>query len=109
MSQGTDNDAVKQSLKKADLIPGPAEGLLGNLKPTVNLEVSYAGNVVELGTRLPASECKVAPAISFAAEVCRLLLRSIWEGGRGHLGPLLTSSRAGTWCWFSSLVYTDYG
>ncbi|KAH8910372.1 PEBP-like protein [Coniochaeta sp. PMI_546] len=68
MSQGTDNDAVKQSLKNADLIPGPAEGLLGNLKPTVNLEVSYAGNVVELGTRLPASECKVAPAISFAAE-----------------------------------------
>ncbi|OIW35686.1 PEBP-like protein [Coniochaeta ligniaria NRRL 30616] len=68
MPQDTDNDALKQSLIRAGLVPGPAEDLLRDFKPTVNLEVSYAGKPVELGTLFSASACEVAPAISFAPE-----------------------------------------
>lgn len=70
MTQDTDNDALKQSLIRAGLVPGPAEDLLRDFEPTINLEVSYAGKPVELGTLFRASECEVAPAISFAPEVC---------------------------------------
>ncbi len=81
MTQDTDSDALKQSLIKAELVPGPAEDLLRAFKPTVNLEVSYADKPVELGTLLPASECKIAPAISFAPEVCSRfsIPRFIWS------------------------------
>lgn len=64
-------DALRKSLAEAGLVPGPVEALVGDLKPTVDLEVSYAGKPVELGTQFTASECKVAPAIAFSPEVCQ--------------------------------------
>lgn len=74
MDQGSESDAVKRSLAEGGLVPGPAEDMqvLRNFKSTVNLEVSYVGTPVELGTLFPASECRVAPAIAFAPEVRHL-------------------------------------
>lgn len=69
MAQGSENDAVKRSLTEGGLVPGPAENVLRDFESTVNLEVSFVGTPVELGTLFPASECKVAPAIAFAPEV----------------------------------------
>ena len=70
MPEASKTDTVRESLAKAELVPGPAEDLVGNFKPTVHIEVSYAGKPVDLGTSFTASECKVAPAIGFSPEVC---------------------------------------
>jgi hypothetical protein len=75
MTGETTVQEVVESLAKAGLVPGPAEDLIHGFEPKVNLEVSFAGKPVELGTALGASECKVAPAIAFEPEV-RLLTRS---------------------------------
>jgi hypothetical protein len=61
---------LKESLAKAGLVPGPAEELVQDFEPTINLEVSFHGKPVDLGTPFRASECKVAPAIAFKPEVC---------------------------------------
>ncbi|KAB5530279.1 phosphatidylethanolamine-binding protein [Coniochaeta sp. 2T2.1] len=68
MTKDINADTLKDSLAKAGLVPGPAEQLLGDFKPTVNLEISYAGQPVEQGTDFTATEANVAPAIAFAPE-----------------------------------------
>lgn len=77
MPQSIDAENIQESLADAGLVlPGPAEKLLEGSQPTVDIQVSYAGNPVELGTSLPASECAVEPAISFAPEVQSVRMRN---------------------------------
>jgi hypothetical protein len=72
MAQSIDAEAIQKSLAEAGLVlPGPAEDLLEGFRPTVDLQVSYAGTPVQLGTSFAASECEVAPAIAFSPEVRR--------------------------------------
>lgn len=70
MSLDDHSRALTESLAKANLVPGSAEGLVpAGFKPTTKLAVSFGGaKAVDLGNFFRASECKLAPSISFAAE-----------------------------------------
>ncbi|KAI1367776.1 phosphatidylethanolamine-binding protein [Xylaria arbuscula] len=67
--------ALATSLAKANLVPGPATGLIPDgFRPTAKLHVSFGDNnnnnrAVELGTFFRAGECKQAPKISFTGEL----------------------------------------
>ncbi|KAH0491124.1 hypothetical protein TgHK011_002567 [Trichoderma gracile] len=66
-------DALSQtlsaSLSAANLVPGPAEGLIPrNFKPTTRLSISFDGKDVELGNLFRVNEVKLAPFVSFEAE-----------------------------------------
>lgn len=61
--------ALAESLAKANLVPGPAAGLIAEgFRATTKLDVNFGGKAVELGTFFRAGECKVAPAVSFTPE-----------------------------------------
>lgn len=69
MSLNAHAAALAESLAKANLVPGPAAGLIApDFRATTKLDVSFGGKAVELGTFFRAGECKVAPAVSFAPE-----------------------------------------
>lgn len=92
MTQNINAEKIQESLAEAGLVlPGPAEKLLEGFQPTVDLQVSYAGNSVELGTSLPANECRVEPAISFAPEV-----QYVRDGTRFRTQAYSTNPRAVT-------------
>ncbi|KAI1344209.1 phosphatidylethanolamine-binding protein [Xylariaceae sp. FL0016] len=60
--------ALAASLAKANLDPGPASGLVPeDFVPTTSLRITFGAKAVQLGTFFRASECREAPAISFAA------------------------------------------
>ncbi|OTA68600.1 PEBP-like protein [Hypoxylon sp. EC38] len=62
--------ALPSSLSAANLVPGPAAGLIpASFKPTTKLTVSFGDKAVDLGTFFRASECKQAPLLSFSPEV----------------------------------------
>lgn len=61
--------ALMESLEKANLVPGSADGLIPvDFKPTTRLEASFGGKTVNAGNFFRASECRQVPSISFAAE-----------------------------------------
>lgn len=73
MSLDEHQAALATSLAKANLVPGPAAGLIPDgFRPTTKLHVSFSDNnnkkAVELGTFLRAGECKQAPKLAFASE-----------------------------------------
>lgn len=69
MSLDAHATALAESLAKANLVPGPAAGLIAaGFRATTKLDVRFGGKAVELGTFFRAGECKVAPTVSFAAE-----------------------------------------
>ncbi|KAJ6445141.1 phosphatidylethanolamine-binding protein [Purpureocillium lavendulum] len=58
------------SLRQADLVPGCASGVIpDDFTPGTTLSVAYDGKDVALGNLFRASECKLAPFISFEPEV----------------------------------------
>lgn len=62
--------ALSTSLSSAHLVPGPAEALIPPaFKPTTRLSISFDGKDVELGNLFRVSEVKLAPFVSFEAEV----------------------------------------
>lgn len=72
----THSDRVVETLKQGGLVPGPAskDGLIPeDFKSQTKLEVSFNGKVVELGNFFRASDCKVAPSVSFQREVSKSL------------------------------------
>ncbi|ROV87734.1 hypothetical protein VMCG_10576 [Cytospora schulzeri] len=65
----THGERLPKSLKEANLVPGPADGLISaSFKPTTQLHVSYNGKDVDLGNLFRVYECKVAPSLSFQRE-----------------------------------------
>ncbi|KAI2616033.1 phosphatidylethanolamine-binding protein [Hypoxylon sp. NC1633] len=73
MSLADHAESLTISLSKAHLVPGPAAGLIpASFAPTTKLCVSFGDGsgvkAVDLGTFFRASECKLAPRISFAPE-----------------------------------------
>lgn len=69
MSLDDHSKALAESLARANLTPGPAEGIIPeDFKPTTKLQVSFGGKAVDLGNFFRASECKQPPSISFNAE-----------------------------------------
>lgn len=70
------SNALTDSLKQGGLVPGPAtaDGLIPEgFKPETQLDISFDGQKVELGNFFRASQCKVAPTVSFQREV-----RMLW-------------------------------
>lgn len=68
----THGTALTDSLQQGGLVPGSAttDGLVPEgFKPRTQLDISYDGQNVELGNFFRASQCKVAPAVSFQQEV----------------------------------------
>lgn len=68
----THGESLSESLERGGLVPGPASthGLIReNFKPLTKLEISYEGKAVDVGNFFRASECKVAPSVSFQREV----------------------------------------
>lgn len=68
----THGASLTNSLQQGGLVPGPAttDGLVPEgFKPATQLDISFDGQKVELGTFFRASQCKVSPAISFQQEV----------------------------------------
>ncbi|TFB00525.1 OV-16 antigen [Trichoderma ghanense] len=62
--------ALSTSLSSASLVPGPAEPLIPpTFKPTTRLSISFDGKDVELGNLFRVNEVKLAPFVSFAAEL----------------------------------------
>ncbi|KAI3343742.1 phosphatidylethanolamine-binding protein [Ustulina deusta] len=69
MSLDDHQTALAASLAKANLVPGPAAGLISaDFRPTTQLHVRFGDKAVELGTFLRAGECKQAPTLAFAPE-----------------------------------------
>lgn len=69
MSLDDHSKALAESLARANLTLGPAEGIIPeDFKPTTKLQVSFGGKAVDLGNFFRASECKQPPSISFNAE-----------------------------------------
>ncbi|KAI5926509.1 phosphatidylethanolamine-binding protein [Camillea tinctor] len=69
MSLAEHAQALAGSLAKANLVPGPAAGLIpDNFVPTTKLNIAFGDRAVELGNFFRAGECKQAPAITFAPE-----------------------------------------
>jgi hypothetical protein len=63
--------ALSSSLAEAKLVPGSAAALIPpEFKPTTQLVISFGGRDVELGNLFRVNECKLAPFVSFEAEVC---------------------------------------
>ncbi|ETS75868.1 hypothetical protein PFICI_12812 [Pestalotiopsis fici W106-1] len=61
--------ALQASLDKAKLVPGSASELIpSSFAPSTVLKISFGDKAVDLGNFFRASECKVAPTISFAPE-----------------------------------------
>lgn len=67
MSAILDPTMLLSSLVAAKLIPSPL--IPENFKPTVHLSVTFGHSQVTAGNLFRASDCKVAPAVSFTAEV----------------------------------------
>jgi hypothetical protein len=66
-------EALSASLSSANLVPGPAQALVPpDFKPTTRLSISFDGKDVELGNLFRVSEVKLAPFVSFEAEVSPL-------------------------------------
>ncbi|KAI1761779.1 phosphatidylethanolamine-binding protein [Hypoxylon sp. FL1150] len=62
-------DALAASLTEADLVPGPASGLIPpDFKPTTHLAVAFA-RAAEVGAFFRAGECGQTPHISFGPEL----------------------------------------
>lgn len=62
--------ALSTSLVEANLVPGSAEALIpGDFKPATRLAISFGGRDVELGNLFRVNEVKLAPFVSFDAEV----------------------------------------
>jgi len=62
-------EALTESLAKANLVPGSAAGLIpAGFRPTTKLHVRFSNKAVENGTFFRASECKEAPRLKFAPE-----------------------------------------
>jgi phosphatidylethanolamine-binding protein len=62
-------EALKASLTKANLVPGPAAGLIpADFRPTTKLHVRFSNKAVENGTFFRVGECKEAPKLKFAPE-----------------------------------------
>lgn len=77
--------SLAQSLASANLVPGPADGLIPEgFKPTVKLEVSYGSKAVDLGSFFRAGECLMSPTISFNAEVSVVMRGSSGQLYRGQ-------------------------
>lgn len=67
---GSFGQALTSSLAEAKLVPGSAEALIPQaFKPTTRLDVSFDGRDVELGNLFRVSEVRLAPFVSFEAEV----------------------------------------
>lgn len=62
-------DDLVASLSKVGLGPGSTKLIPENFKLTTELVIGFGGRAVSLGNIFRASECKVAPTISFASEV----------------------------------------
>lgn len=61
---------LARSLAEANLVPGSAEALIPrDFTPTTRLGVSFDGRDVELGNLFRVLEVKLAPFVSFEAEV----------------------------------------
>lgn len=64
------DETLLGSLEKANLVPGSAASLIPEgFKPTTQLSVAFNGRDVSLGNLFRASECKIAPSITFSPEV----------------------------------------
>ncbi|UKZ79778.1 hypothetical protein TrVFT333_007540 [Trichoderma virens FT-333] len=62
--------ASSSSLAEAKLVPGSAEALIPrDFKPATRLAISFGGREVELGNLFRVNEVKLAPFVSFEAEV----------------------------------------
>lgn len=62
--------ALATSLTEADLVPGPASGLIPpDFKPTTHLAVTFGDKSAEVGTFFRAGECKQNPHILFGPEL----------------------------------------
>lgn len=73
----THTKVLADSLQQGGLVPGPAttDGLVpDDFKPKTELAISYDGQKVNLGNFFRASQCKVAPAVSFQQEVSQYTL-----------------------------------
>ncbi|KAI0383518.1 PEBP-like protein [Hypomontagnella monticulosa] len=69
MSLAAHAQALTSSLSAANLVSGPAAGLIpAFFSPTTQLAVSFGSKAVELGTFFRAGECKQAPQILFPLE-----------------------------------------
>ena len=64
------------SLTSVGLAPGSTP-LIPDFTPTTELIVKYNQRIVSPGNLFRASECKIAPQISFAGEVCIFLALGI--------------------------------
>jgi hypothetical protein len=69
MSLESHTRQLQQSLAQAGLTPGLLPFLPADFKPTTHLHVSFNDKPVSLGNLFRASECKIAPSVSFSKEV----------------------------------------
>lgn len=58
------------SLRQAGLFPSSAPLIPEDFTPTTELQVAFGEKSVSLGNLFRVSDCKSAPKITFAAEVC---------------------------------------
>jgi len=69
MSLDQHAQSLRDTLQKANLVPGSAASLIpADFTPTTELEIAFGGRAVELGNLFRASECKLAPSVRFNQE-----------------------------------------
>jgi phosphatidylethanolamine-binding protein len=69
MSLQDHTTALTASLEKAKLVPGSAASLIPSpFTPSTRLNIAFGEKTLDLGNFFRASECKVAPTVSFAPE-----------------------------------------